>query len=165
MRWLRLVVASLVATFISLATPFAIGVFVPIKVPADQGVVKPAELRKSYSLEDLERATRAMKEKTKQGRDPDAWRHYVDALRDALWWLTWPPWLVLPIAVRIFTYRAALLVLLPPSLLTFAGGVLPRELLAFVAALLLGMLVAYGIREKRLRPLWQQLFPPRSEKQ
>jgi hypothetical protein len=148
MKWPLPLSASLVATFISLLIPFAFGTFVPIQVPADQVPASPAETGKRHSLEDLDRATRLMKEKTKATGDPEAWNRYTYALREKFWLATWIPWLVLPFVVRVRGYPA-LYLSLPPLVFAVLGAMLPLELAAFAIAYGLGLLIAHCFARSR----------------
>jgi hypothetical protein len=145
MNVLGLILGSLSATAISLVLPLAIGAFVPIQVGGDRPD-KPPNLGKSYTQEELDRFAREMREKITRKSDPEERRNIAMAFRQAFWWVTWIPWFVVPFVIRIANWKAALVLLVAPSVLALAGAILPAELLAVAAGLALGMLAKYAIR-------------------
>ncbi len=147
MKLLRSFLVGMIATAITITLTFVVAVFLPGPAVTTSGSVDKEKIRAGqiYSREEIEKFEREMKERiTKVDKESVHMtpKYLFTLVRRNYWWCTWIPWLLLPFLVK-FKPRSIepLLIILPVVAVALFGWVLPIEVGASVAALLIGMVI------------------------
>lgn len=140
----KLTTALIAAFILSYALGMALSTAIPVEVNDSECAVAPRMVKESYTEEELERADAEMKKSLKCLRTNDMKLGFSDVLleaREAGKWITWLPWLLVPLLLKVTNYRIAFILVTLLLTMAVTKVLLPIESALSAVAFIIGISV------------------------
>lgn len=131
---MKLLLASVLATVLSVMIGLVASTIIPYKLePSRQSGLPPGNL----TMEDVEKARIETEKRIQELKAMPSSQDFLLS-RQSGEWITWLPWLLLPLLVPVRRFLGGMALLFLPSVATAFGIFMPIELALFAASLVIG---------------------------